>query len=196
MIQQPSLLKFVKMPSHIEPLQATHAIFNDKTASYLKKRQILGKFSVRNKMKKLLISEHDYDDNLDLTCDNILRKNKFAKKLGGKETIKFVRRCLLKHSADTKVNGPLKNKQHMFKDMVHPSEVHPSSGLDRHLLGQKVKLQKLSADVEAMVFIRFLETRLADKELIDDPIDDDDDLYVLHPEAEEALISLRLARVG
>ena len=184
------------MAAIIEPLQATHAVFNEKTDKYLKVRPYYEKSSMRNKRKKLMADENEFEDNLDLTCAHIIATNKIAKKIGGRETITYVRDCLLRHSHDFRHNGPLKNRQHIFKDMVHPDDMHPASGLGHHLAGQKIKLQLLAADIEAMLLIRFLDNRLRIKGVIPETIDKGHDIYKLHPEAEDALISLRLALVG
>ena len=180
------------------PLQLPHSVFLAKTDNYVRTRPYYDNMSIRNMRRALIVNSHDYETYLDINYEHIMTTNKIAKKLGGRETMNFLRASLLKHCHDVRHNGPLKNNQHVFKDMIAPGEMHPSSGLDSHLKGQKIKLQILAADVEAMILIRCLEARLKAKGVIaeDAVLPDEADFYSLHPDAEDALISLRLAAVG
>ena len=185
------------MAVHNIDLQVTHAIFDDKTNLYLEERPFYQNSSIRNKRRSLLLDdEKEYIDLLDSTCVHILATNKVAKKLGGRETITHVRNCLRQRVRAARHHGANISLEHTFTDMVHRNDMHPASGLEDHLRGQKIKLQLLASDIEAMMLFRQLDARLVKAEIIPEALSRGHDLYKLHPLANDSLISLRLARVG
>ena len=155
---------------------------------------------MRQRRRSLIASHEDYDHFMDLTYDNYIARSAEAKKLGGRETINFVRENLLRHAHDVRTNGPSKNKAHVFKDMVLKGDMSPSTypTMRVFLHGQRQRLQLLAAEMESMLLVRFLEDRLRIKEIITpgEVIQNEDDMYKPSEEAEDALTVLPLAYCG
>ena len=198
MLKSKSAIKSQKMPPRTEPLQKVHEVFNAKTSTYARRRPFYKNMSKRTMTKKLMKTPNLYRFYLESICSHIVAKNVVAKKLGGKEVIHFIKCSLLQHCRDSNNGGPKKSIQHAFQELVYPDELDPRSGLGNHLRGQRIKLQTLAADIQAMVVIRSMEDNLYQKGLVAkiDRFNKKDAIYMLHPEAEDALISLRLVRVG
>ena len=186
------------MPPRADPLNKVHEVFNAKTSTYANRRPFYKNRSTRSMTRKLLKTPNLYRFYLESICSHIASKNVIAKKIGGKEVLHYIKCSLLQHCRDFNQGGPKKSFQHSFQELVHPQELDPRSGLGIHLGGQRIKLQTLAADIQAMIIIRSMEDNLYQQGLVAkiDRFNKKDAIYMLHPEAEDALVSLHLVRVG
>ena len=185
----------IEVDLSIDPLQITHAIFNAKTERY-KKIRVNYKFaSTRLKRRLLISSAFEYEEYLEKVFNQLCMTSKAAGKPGGRFVLMHIRDALERHAHDVRNDGETKNKFNVFRDFVYHEDMHPDSNLTRYLHAQRRHQQTFASDFESQIIIRYMEDKMvsAQQILADDVLGHDHPLYQLHPEAEKALNTLRIA---
>ena len=184
------------MNKYIAPAQVSHEIFVNKTQEYANLRPVWKMISMRSMRQNLIVKTFDFGYYVDQTCDQLIMTSKTAGQPGGRTTLNFLAEGLNQHSHDVVHNGPTRNKSHVFKNIVYREDIHPDNQeLSHYLRGQRLRLQMVAADIEAITLIRSLEDQLVISETItgEEALGEASGLYQLTPEAEIALNRLRVA---
>ena len=185
----------VKTTLTLDALGRTHAIFKDKVEEYKEVRPPFRFLSMRNQSNKFIRDEKAYGDSVEDAYDQIAATSRAASQACGLQILLRTRDVLHEYGSDMRERGHSRAVQHRFQNLRIPSDIPETNQYYRRKCKkQKIYFQTLAADFEAQSLMIYLEKSLVKSGYIveGEKLQMTNELFKLHPKAEEALDDLRM----
>ena len=119
---------------------------------------------MRSQMIKFMKKEAIHTDIVNEVVNSVITTSEAAGKENGALVLFKVRDMIL-HEGQMLRNAKVKRPHHHFKVLLHKSEFYSHSNYKCKCNNQKIYLQMLAADLEAISLIKFMDNNLVQKQV-------------------------------